>query len=520
MPSVHPEFEIKYDVDDAFELPSLAAVAGRREDGVPVVEGEAVTHRLEATYFDTSDHRLARARLTLRRRTGGEDAGWHLKVPDAAGGRQEVRLPLRASTATVPAALRKLVWAAARGQTLKPVARIRTERTVRHLIDATGQVLVEVADDRVQAQRMSGSASVPVDSWREIEVELRGGDRGWLDAVDAALRDLGVRKAQVQSKLARVLDADGAGATPAPRSGRKSKRSSPKSPAGDVVLHYARQQVEQILTNDPQVRLDIAGSVHRMRVATRRLRSALQTFKPVLDADVVTRLRAELRWLAAELGAARDAEVMRDRMLTAVHEEDRAVDLGPLGNTLDEEMARAYRVAHDGLLQSLDSERYRQLVLALDRLVSHPPLSDRAQRPAAEVLPRRAGRAYARLRDLVDAYYQEPVAGGRDTHLHEARKAAKKARYAGETVTEFFGKPAARFASAMENVQEDLGEFQDSVVMRAKLEELARRETVPAAAFAYGRLHAHEERRAELAVERFKNSWRNATKKSLRAWMN
>ena len=97
-------------------------------------------------------------------------------------------MPLGASTATVPAALRKLVWAAARDQTLKPVARIRTERTVRHLIDATGQVLVEVADDRVQAQRMSGSASVPVDSWREIEVELRGGDRGWLDAVDAALK--------------------------------------------------------------------------------------------------------------------------------------------------------------------------------------------------------------------------------------------------------------------------------------------------------------------------------------------
>jgi CHAD domain-containing protein len=234
---------------------------------------------------------------------------------------------------------------------------------------------------------------------------------------------------------------------------------------------------------------------------------------------VITPLRAELKWLAGELGVARDAEVLRDRMTAALHQEDQEVHLGPLGDAVDTDMSQAYRSAHDELLKALDSERYHQLVLDLDRLVSAPPLTGKAARPAAKVLPQRAARAYARLRGQVTAVHDAPTSAERDTHLHEARKAAKKARYAGETMTEFFGKPAARFAKMMESLQEELGEHQDSVVMRARLEGLARQETAPAAAFAYGRLHAHEEQRGQLAVIRFETAWRQARKKSLRSWM-
>jgi CHAD domain-containing protein len=230
-------------------------------------------------------------------------------------------------------------------------------------------------------------------------------------------------------------------------------------------------------------------------------------------------LRAELRWLAGELGVARDAEVLRDRMTAALHHEDQEVHLGPLGDAVDTDLSQAYRAAHDELLQALDSERYHQVVLDLDRLVIEPPLTGKAARPAAKVLPQRAARAYARLEGLVTAVHGAPNTAERDVLLHEARKAAKKARYAGETMTEFFGKPAARFAKAMEILQEELGEHQDSVVMRARLEELARQETVPAAAFAYGRLHAHEEQRGQVAVDRFETAWRKAHKKSLRSWM-
>jgi CHAD domain-containing protein len=326
--------------------------------------------------------------------------------------------------------------------------------------------------------------------------------------------------AEAPSKLARVLaHADGAPVS-SDQDHPKPKRPSPKSPAGDVVMGYVKHQVEQILANDPQVRLDASGSVHRMRVATRRLRSALQTFRPVLRAEAITPLRAELRWLAGELGVSRDAEVLRDRMTTALHHEDQEVHLGPVGDTMETDLSEAYRVAHDELLKVLDSERYHQVVLDLDRLVNAPPLTGKAARPAGKVLPQRAERAYARLEQLVTAVHGAPDTSERDVHLHEARKAAKKARYAGETMVEFFGRPADRFAKAMESVQEELGEHQDSVVMRTRLEQLAREETSPAAAFAYGRLHAQEEQRGQLAVDRFETVWRKATKKALRSWMN
>ena len=506
MTSVHPELEIKYDVDDDFELPPLPGLMAGHGGVAPVTEGEPVTHRLEATYFDTPDHRLARAHLTLRRRTGGDDAGWHLKVPSVDGARQEVRVALGRSTVSVPSSLLKLVWVRSRGEALVPVASIVTERTVRHVLDATGQVVVEVADDRVEAKRLpvgdgDSSAGAASSSWREIEVELRSADREWLDVLDARLRELGVRVADSQSKLARVLDVDGTPAAPSQPGRGKAKRPSPKSPAGDVVLQYVREQVDQILSNDPQVRVDTPGAVHKMRVATRRLRSALQTFKPVLRSEAVRPLRDELKWLAGELGAARDAEVLRDRLVNAIAEEDRE-RLGPLGDSAEAEMSKAYRAAHDELLQALDSERYHRLVLALDELHASPPLTGKAGQPAAQVLPRSAERAYARVSGLVEAIHTTPPGDERERHLHEARKAAKKARYAGETMAEFFGKPATRFASAMEQIQTELGEHQDSVVMRTRIAQLAE-EATPAAAFAYGRLHALEQARAERAEETF-----------------
>ena len=95
--------------------------------------------QLAATYFDTADLRLAAAGLTLRRRTGGEDAGWHLKVPAGTNARSEVRLPLGRATRTVPKPLQQMVWAQSLGSALRPVAEIMTDRSVRRLVDVTGQ---------------------------------------------------------------------------------------------------------------------------------------------------------------------------------------------------------------------------------------------------------------------------------------------------------------------------------------------------------------------------------------------
>src|SRR3712207_6772036 len=116
MPAVHLEVEKKYVADEGYELPPLADLVlytGKERatsDGhVPLAEGETARQRLSAVYFDTEDLRLAAAGLTLRRRTGGDDAGWHLKVPAAPGARSEVQLPVGRAVRKVPDELQKMV---------------------------------------------------------------------------------------------------------------------------------------------------------------------------------------------------------------------------------------------------------------------------------------------------------------------------------------------------------------------------------------------------------------------------
>ncbi len=523
MATVHREVEKKYVADDAFELPPLLELAAgtdveRAAAVAPVAEGELARQKLSATYFDTADLRLATAGLTLRRRTGGDDAGWHLKVPAGKGARSEVRLPLGRGARTVPAPLRQMVWARALGADLRPVAEIVTERTVRRLVDVTGHVLAEIADDRVTARRLLptdglGDAAGAATSWREIEVELADGDEELLATVDARLRERGLQEAPSASKLAHVLGVEPQGGPQPPG------KLTAKSAAGQTVLAHLRQQVEQIQAQDLPVRLDAPDAVHKMRVATRRLRSALTTFKPLIDAAVAKPLRGELKWLAGELGAARDAEVMRDRVRAAVQAESDAVHVAPVADGAAAELDGAYRTAHDRVLAELDGDRYHALLLALDRLIASPPFTERAAVATGKALPKLVARSFAGVRSLVEEADGKPASPEREELLHDARKAAKRARYAGESVSAVFGDDALAFAAAMEGVQEALGEYQDSVLTRKRLLELALHTSSTSAAFLYGRLHALEGARAELSQQHFAAAWKAAGRKSVHRWL-
>jgi CHAD domain-containing protein len=520
MVTVHREVERKYVADDGFELPPLRELmdgTSTRRDGevAPVVEGEPVRQQLAATYFDTADLRLAAAGLTLRRRTGGDDEGWHLKVPAGSSTRSEVQLPLGRATRTVPKPLQLMVWARSLGSALRPVAEIVTDRTARRLVDVTGHVLVEVADDRVTARRLlptdgQGDAAGAATSWREIEVELRDGAVDVLSDVDAHLRVRGLREAPSASKLAQLLDLK-------PRD--QDRTLTVTSPAGDAVLAHIGEQVEQVRTQDLPVRLDAPDAVHKMRVATRRLRSALTTFKPLFAADVVRPLRDELKWLAGELGAARDAEVMRERVRTAVESQGEVVRADPVAAGADAELGEAYREAHDRVLAELDGERYHALLKSLDRLVTAPPVTKKAAAKAGKALPRLVGRSYDKVRSIVQQAEAMPAGAEQEELLHDARKAAKRARYAGESVSRIFGKDAVAFAEAMEGVQEALGEHQDSVLTRERLRDLARHTSSTEAAFLYGRLHALEEAGTQESQRHFEAAWKAAGRKRLHRWL-
>jgi inorganic triphosphatase YgiF len=192
------EIEQKFDVDTGFERPSFGGLAG-------VSAAEPVLYHLSATYFDTTDGRLAASKITLRRRTGGTDEGWHLKLPAGSGARREVHEPLGSSDQDVPEALAGRVAEVTGGAPLAPIAILNTERTVVTLTGSGDRVVAEVADDTVTARRLP-AAGEPL-RWREIEVEVPTADPALQQAAAEVLFQAGARPAGHGSKLARVLEA-------------------------------------------------------------------------------------------------------------------------------------------------------------------------------------------------------------------------------------------------------------------------------------------------------------------------
>ena len=502
------EVERKYDVGAGTEVPALAGLSGVAAVGDPQV------HELVATYFDTADLRLRAAGVTLRHRAGGPDAGWHLKVP-LGSDREELQVQGADLTAPVPEALQALVRAVVRTAVLVPVAKLRTTRTVRALRDAAGQQLAELVDDQVEGVVLD--ADVAPLRWREWEAELGTGPRSLLDEVERLLLDAGATRSGTGSKVGRVLAARPA-ATAAPA--WWASTSSRRATAGEVVQEHLREQVDELVARDPQVRRDLPDAVHKMRVASRRLRSALHTFRPLLDRATTDPVRVELRWLAGVLGAARDVEVMHARLRALVAAEPDDLILGPVLARIDRVMGARYRAAHNAAVRALDGERYLALQDALDALATTPPFGERAGGSTTDVLAPMVRRSWTRLDRTMRAAERSDPGAQQDLMLHEARKLAKAARYAAEAVAPAFGRPATRFAAAMADLQEVLGDFQDGVVTREALRELGAASSRSGEnGFTFGRLHGLEQARAEAAVARWPQVRAEVSAAKLRRWL-
>ncbi len=502
MPTAHREVERKYEPPTGAPLPSLQDLPG-----VAAVS-DPVTHDLEAVYFDTDDLALASSGITVRRRTGGDDEGWHLKLPVGPDGRDELRLPLSRSVHTVPKPLRTTVRAYLLDRDTGPVATLRTDRAEYTLRDASGTTLATFCDDRVTGCRHRDEHVV---EWREWEVELVDGDVGLLDAAEELLTEAGAEVAAGPSKLARAL-----GGIPV----SEADVLDPESPASAVVGLRLWQQVEELKRRDVEVRRDLPDGIHQMRVAMRRLRSALATFRPLVDRDVTDPIRDDLQWVGRVLGEARDSEVIHERLRHVLAEQPSGLVVGDVVRRLDAFMTQRHEAARDESVEALESERYLTLLQDLNRLVSEPPWTARAHEPASDVLPKRVRRDFKRLRKRVAAVDEATDPHERDLRLHEVRKAAKRARYAAETLTPVHGKPAERFVKKVKKVQSVLGEHQDSVVIQPLVLDLgAQAHQAGQSAFTYGRLHALEQTRAADSARRFEVAWRQASKKKHRAWL-
>jgi CHAD domain-containing protein len=240
-------------------------------------------------------------------------------------------------------------------------------------------------------------------------------------------------------------------------------------------------------------------AVHQARVATRRLRSDLRTFRPVIQGDPLDGLRSELRWLGGELGRVRDADVLVDGIAahacTLPHDERPAVDaLLARG--------RAERASElDRARVALRSPRYAAL---LDRLAA---VIDERDHDDAEWHPKRRAhqlvrRPWRRLRRTVRALPDDPT----DEQLHEVRKRAKQARYALEAMEPVASKRAARLARRLATLQDRLGAQHDAIVATAWLRAAATDE--PATAFAAGMVADEFLRAAADVRARWPAAWR------------
>jgi CHAD domain-containing protein len=498
------EIELKYEagpeaVLPPFEdLPRVASEAGPDEE------------KLEAEYYDTEDLRLLRAGVTLRRRRGGKDAGWHLKLPAGQLTRREIRVPLGRTGRTVPAELAGLVRVYTRGEALTPVARVATVRHKRTLLDEAGTSLAEVVADEVSAQ--SFGESTTISQWREVEVELTGGDRHLLRAADKRLRHGGLRPAGRMAKLEQAL----ADRLPA---GGQERPLTRGSSSADVVLAYLREQADTMKALDPMVRRNEPDSVHQMRVASRRLRSTFQSFgKIVRDADT-RHVRDELRWLSHVLGDARDGEVLSERLGTAVARTPAELVMGPVAARLTEHFSPLEARAREAVIEALDSERYVALLNELDQVLADPPLTPLGHRPATEGIPKEVARTYKRTARRMRAAKRASSGEARDVALHSARRAAKRARYAGEAASPAYGKKARRFAKRMKKVQSTLGAHQDAVIARDAIRQLGVRSHLEGEnAFTFGLLYEVDTVAAREAERRGWKAWKKASRPKIRKW--
>lgn len=504
----HHEVELTFRSEPDAVVPDLRGVPG-----IATV-GEPATARLEAAYFDTADGALLRAGVTLRRRTGGGDAGWHLKTPLGAG-REERQLPLSRSRRVPPKPLREAVLGWTRGAELGAVARIVTERTTRELRDADGVVLAEVADDVVVGTPVAGRGEGEVVRWREWEVELVDGGPAVLEAVAEVLEAAGAAADPGGRKIVRALGAPVPAHAPLERPGRGR-------PAQRVLHAWIAEQVAEIARRDYEIRRGDDGvgtGVHKARVACRRLRGALATYRPLVDREVTDPIRAELRWLAHTLGPVRDLDVAHERLRALVEEEPAGCVVGPVRRRLGSTYGVRRREALAAAGEALESDRYYALRDALDRLVAAPPWTETAWSDAREVLPKRVRREYRRVRGRVETATGS-AGPERDEAMHAARRAAKRLRYAAEALEPVWGSDAKRLAKAAKTFASRLGTRQDAVVAGEDLLVLARAaDAAGESTFTYGRLHAQEQGVGEKVDDALEQLWAQLSRKKLRRWL-
>ncbi len=494
------EREIKLSLPGRFTIPQLII------DGTPLTQEALPELELRATYFDTSDLRLARHGVTLRYRTG-EAAGprWTLKFPVAStnpGTMTRDELPFDGPKREPPAEARALVTAYARREPLVAVAMLRTKRR-RWRFRVGDTEMAELANDEVSV--VEGRRIVS--RFRELELEAIADDAP-LEALAEQLRAAGATDAEPIPKVVRAL---GSRATATPDI---SPVVLPPEPTiADAIAAAIADALVRLLRNDPLTRMGDAEGLHQLRVSLRRLRSDLRTLEEMVEPTWWARVEPDLRTVADALGEARDLDVLVER-LTPVDGTAMAA-LAPLFATLEQRRV----TARQAVVRILNDPVYPALLDQLVAAASRPPVAPAAAESAATALPPLVMDAWDRLERRAG----ELSSASSEEDFHRTRIAAKRARYAAELAARVLGdRPASgagRLAARLADVQEHLGTLQDAAVAEATMRAtLVGGRTEARYAFEIGRLVERQRNLAAEARRAFADTWADLRRRRWRKW--
>lgn len=497
------EREVKLSVWPGYELPDLSGV----NNGARV--GGRVEQHLDAIYYDTADLRLLRRGVTVRFRRGEQPGDvWTVKLP---AGAQQVGLARREITVPghddeMPEVIADLLRGWAIGAPLRPVAHLQTMRLRTTVSGGDDRPLAQLDDDEVSILRDSRVAA----RFREVEVELaQGAPNALLRRLSRRLEAAGAQPVDQVPKIVRALGP--AALDPwvlnEPKLGKHPTaaeviRVGMVAAAARFIDHHAAV----VLDEDPE-------GIHQARVGIRQLRSDLRTFEGLLNRNKLRPLRRELRWMADELGAVRDLDVLH------AHLRRDAESLAPADRPgVDELLARLAEQraeAYQQLREAMRSTRYTALLEGIAKLAAAPPFaSRRAKCPAAEVLPSLVRRPLRRLRRAADRLEKKPD----DAALHRVRILTKRLRYATHVAAPLAGKRARRAERGLRQLQDVLGDHNDARVAVSRLRDVTHGVT-PAGVWATGVLGGLQLARAADCRQRFPAAYKNAITKKRWKWI-
>lgn len=394
MTDTHLEIERTYDLPEGDDVPDLIGVGSiaRTDHQEPFV--------LDATYWDTERYDLVAARVTVRRRTGGHDAGWHIKRAASDTVRHEQHFPITDNADTVPDEVLAALFTERRGRGLRPVVRISTTRTVTRLLDEDDDQVAELADDRVVAQRLDADAPSTPRTWREVEVEVVDGvddqvAHELFRSLDGRFAAVGAAPAAVASKLARGLEG-------APAARLRTAEKPEKGTAARALSKRLKKLRTALLGQEARLRSGELADLRETARTALEIAAVLGSYRPAFPATAAADRAAEAAdALAAVTARAALADYLVERLPYA---SSPAQDLLVDAMTRERILAatrerRAVTVAE--VTAFLHSEPYLELLDALDDAVERPAPTDWALRSPKRVAQDVSSVEKPRVRELV-----------------------------------------------------------------------------------------------------------------------